>query len=109
MQIELDQKTETIHKINEYLRHGGLFNPELMDPEAVRNMLLEVRDVLADVKENNMQKLDRKVHYIDVSKMTEKEICMLLDIEYVPWYRSPVFWALVLLFNVPTFLLIASI
>ena len=42
-QIELDQKTETIHKINEYLRHGGLFNPELMDPEAVRNMLLEVK------------------------------------------------------------------
>jgi len=69
----------------------------------------KVRDVLADVKENNMQKLDRKVHYIDVSKMTEKEICMLLDIEYVPWYRSPVFWALVLLFNVPSFLLIASI
>ena len=49
MQIELDQKTETIHKINEYLRHGGLFNPELMDPEAVRNMLLEVRASVASV------------------------------------------------------------
>lgn len=57
-----------------------------------------------------MQKLERKVHYIDVSNMTEKELCMLLDIEYVPWYRSLVFWALVLLFsNVSTFLLIASL
>lgn len=50
MQIELDQKTETIHKINEYLRHGGLFNPEQMDPEAVRDMLLEVRASVASVK-----------------------------------------------------------
>lgn len=46
-QIELlDQKTETIHKINEYLRQGGLFNPELMDPEAVRNMLIDIRDTI---------------------------------------------------------------
>ena len=45
----LDQKTEAIQKINEYLANGGLFNPELMDPQAVRDMLLEVRDILAGV------------------------------------------------------------
>lgn len=43
----LDQKTEAIQKINEYLTNGGLVNPELMDPEAVRNMLIDIRDTLA--------------------------------------------------------------
>ena len=46
----LEQKTEAIQKINEYLSAGGLFNPELMDPEAVRNMLIEVRDMLVGSK-----------------------------------------------------------
>ena len=45
----LEEKTEAIQKINEYLANGGLFNPELMDPQAVRDMLLEVRDILAGV------------------------------------------------------------
>ena len=48
----LEQKTEAINKINEYLTNGGLVNPELMDPEAVRNMLLDIRNMLAGVKSN---------------------------------------------------------
>ena len=33
-------------RINEYLEAGGLFNPELMDHEKVRDLLIEIRDEL---------------------------------------------------------------
>lgn len=33
-------------RVTEYLSNGGLFNPELMDHEAVRNMLIDARDVI---------------------------------------------------------------
>jgi hypothetical protein len=44
----------------------------------------------------------RKIIYIDVSEMTEQELCETLDIEYVPWYRSGVFWALAVCFGSPS-------
>jgi hypothetical protein len=33
-------------KIQNYLSNGGLFNPELMDHENVRDMIIEIRDYL---------------------------------------------------------------
>lgn len=33
-------------RITEYLSNGGLFNPELMDHEAVRDLLVDARDVV---------------------------------------------------------------
>jgi hypothetical protein len=33
-------------RITEYLSAGGLFNPKLMDPDAVRTMLIDARDVI---------------------------------------------------------------
>ena len=33
-------------RITEYLSKGGLFNPELMDHEAVRDLLIDARDVI---------------------------------------------------------------
>ena len=51
----------------------------------------------------------RKVHYIDVSKMTEQELCRTLNIEYVPWYRSSMFWALTLCFSLPSIVMIMGI
>jgi hypothetical protein len=48
---------------------------------------------------------NRKVHYIDVSKMSEREICKLLNIPYVPWYRSTVFWSMVIVLCMPVMLL----
>lgn len=44
---------------------------------------------------------NRKVHYIDVSNMSEKELCSLLNIPYVPWYKSSLFWGLALVFTMP--------
>lgn len=52
---------------------------------------------------------ESKVQYIDVSNMTEKEICQLLNIKYVPWYKSGIFWLLALVFCSPSFLAILSI
>lgn len=50
-----------------------------------------------------------KVQYIDVSNMAEKEICQLLNIKYVPWYKSGIFWLLALIFCSPSILTILSI
>jgi hypothetical protein len=33
-------------RITEYLGNGGLWNPELMDHEEVRTMLIDARDVI---------------------------------------------------------------
>lgn len=35
-----------IDRITEYLATGGLFNPELANHEAVRDLLIECRDAL---------------------------------------------------------------
>ena len=51
----------------------------------------------------------RTVHYIDVSKMTERELCQTLNIEYVPWYRSSLFWSLAVCFSLPSIIMIMEI
>lgn len=33
-------------RVSEYLNNGGLFNPELMDHEKVRDILIDARDVI---------------------------------------------------------------
>lgn len=48
----------------------------------------------------------QNIHYIDVSKMSEKEICSLLRIKSVPWYKDVFFWWLSL---VVTSIIITSI
>jgi hypothetical protein len=53
--------------------------------------------------------IDRKIHYIDVSKMSEKEICALIGVKYVPWYRSSFFWSLLLLFTSPSLIVIMDL
>jgi hypothetical protein len=37
---------KTIEKIDEYLRNGGYFNPEMMDHDKVRDLLIQCRDDL---------------------------------------------------------------
>lgn len=37
---------ELIEKINQYLWSGGLFNPELANHEAVRDLLIDCRETL---------------------------------------------------------------
>ena len=45
---------------------------------------------------------ERKVIIIDVSKMSLKEIHELLNIPYIPWYKSTTFWLLAILFCMPS-------
>jgi hypothetical protein len=40
------RKQELIDRITEYLANGGLFNPDLMDHIAVRDLLIEIRKEL---------------------------------------------------------------
>lgn len=48
----------------------------------------------------------RTVNYIDASNMSEKEICELLKIPYVPTYKSSLFWSIVLLSLMPQLVLL---
>lgn len=38
---------ELVDRITEYLSSGGLFNPELMEHEKVRDLLIDLRRALA--------------------------------------------------------------
>jgi hypothetical protein len=52
-------KTEDLLKgINSYLNNGGLFNPELMDQDAVRNMAIDSYNLLleSDKEINRLRK-----------------------------------------------------
>jgi hypothetical protein len=46
---------DLINRITYYLSSGGLFNPELADHLAVRNLLMECRDALAQRTEQEQQ------------------------------------------------------
>jgi hypothetical protein len=39
---------EILDRIQNYLENGGLFNPDLMDHQAVRDLILDIRDYLHD-------------------------------------------------------------
>ncbi len=44
------------------------------------------------------------IHVIDVGKLTRKEICHLLDIRFIPWYRSVLFWTILIALSMPNML-----
>lgn len=46
-------------RITEYLSAGGLFNPELMDHEKVRDLLIDCRDALAAVRADERERAAR--------------------------------------------------
>jgi hypothetical protein len=39
---------ELVGRITEYLSAGGLFNPELMDHDKVRDLLIDCREALCE-------------------------------------------------------------
>lgn len=45
--FEQINKEALLDRIQDYLGNGGLFNPEMMDPEKVRDLLLAIRQHLA--------------------------------------------------------------
>ena len=43
-----EQAKQLVDRITEYLSLGGLFNPELMDHDKVRDLLIECREALCE-------------------------------------------------------------
>jgi len=41
--------------------------------------------------------VSRKIHCIDCSCMSEKELCDVLKIPYIPWYKSAFNWGIILI------------
>lgn len=41
-------KTEILSRITNYLGNGGLFNPELMEHDKVRDLILDCRETLSE-------------------------------------------------------------
>lgn len=50
----------------------------------------------------------RKIHYINVSNIFEKELCDTLGLQYAPWYKSSLIWALALSFSMPSLLMLIN-
>ena len=42
-----EKQQELIQRITEYLSSGGLFNPELMNNDAVRDLIIDLSEFLA--------------------------------------------------------------
>jgi len=42
----MEKQQELIHRITEYLSNGGLFNPEYMNHDKVRDLLMDLREYL---------------------------------------------------------------
>ena len=40
------EREQLLARIKEYLAVGGLFNPEMMEHDLVRDMIIEIRDFL---------------------------------------------------------------
>lgn len=54
-------------RITDYLGNGGLFNPELMEPEKVRDLLMDVREVIDDLlKRSSVESLLEKYPYLNI-------------------------------------------
>lgn len=52
--LQTMNKQELINRITDYLASGGLFNSELMEPEKVQRLLIDVRDYLLQEKNNTV-------------------------------------------------------
>lgn len=55
-----------------------------------------------------MDENKRTIHYIDVSKMSKKELCDTLGMKYVPWYKDSLLWLMILVFSMPSIMILAN-
>lgn len=58
-------KKDLINRITYYLSSGGLFNPELADHLAVRNLLMECREALAQPEQEPVPASDTSEKRVD--------------------------------------------
>lgn len=60
-----------VQRIREYLSVGGLFNPEMMDHEKVRNLLLEIKDYLDMKHDPTNQSPEESRFWADAEKQAD--------------------------------------
>ena len=51
--MEVGMKKELLARISDYLQSGGLFNPEMMEHDKVRALILDIRAYLLNENEKN--------------------------------------------------------
>jgi len=67
-------------KITEYLSNGGYFNPEFMEHDKVKDLLMDIREQLAVYakaimdKDNRLAELDRKLYLAEARIKQLKEM-----------------------------------
>jgi hypothetical protein len=73
--------TDLKDKITEYLCTGGMFNPELMEHKKVRDLLIECRDEIERLREENKKLMESFRTFIE--RFFGKEFLDDLDDELV--------------------------
>ena len=61
---------ELINKATEYLANGGLFNPESMEHEKVRDLIYQMRNEIASLKKELTNEKD--AHEAQIERMTSE-------------------------------------
>ena len=73
-------KDRILGQIQNYLELGGLFNPELMEPTKVRDLLISCRDYIQDQS-------DARAGMIEVSELDR--VLSLIQIDPHQWSHRP--------------------
>jgi len=68
-------------KITEYLSNGGYFNPELMEHDKVRDLLMDIREQLAVYAKAIMER-DIEIERLRQDVLDEREACARLCEEH---------------------------
>ena len=84
------KQSDLINKITAYLSNGGLFNPELANHIAVRDLLIECREALAQPEQEPVAFLTNKRQRlnIELKPQTFVEVPTVTDWE-MPLYMKP--------------------
>lgn len=64
-----------IEDVTSYLELGGLFNPELMDHNTVRDMLMDFRDLASELLESRAE-IERLIVFGDNAIASTERICL---------------------------------
>jgi hypothetical protein len=85
-----------INQIQAYLSNGGLFNPELADHLAVRNLLMECREALAQPEQEPVAWIYKGEKSFDGNKYSDeyeltasKQVALWKDKNAKPLYITP--------------------
>ena len=79
---------ELTQRITDYLTGGGLFNPEMANHEAVRDLLIDCREALAQPEQEPVAWITRRTGDGGVV-LSGYETCEPTDYDSIPVYTAP--------------------